>query len=56
MFAAVEQCSNHVFAHHALSDTESRRYGGGVETVDLVHDEGFAALGGHGLDQPFKQA
>src|ERR1700733_3581431 len=39
LFAAMEQCSYHVFAHHAVGDTELAGDGGGVQSVNLAHHE-----------------
>src|ERR1700722_18619202 len=39
ILAAVEQGAYHVFAYHAVGDAELSGDGGGVKSLDLVHDE-----------------
>src|SRR5882724_874475 len=51
ILAAVEQSSYDVFAHHAVGDAEPGCDGGGVKSLDLVHDERLPAFCRHRLNQ-----
>ncbi len=51
ILAAVKQSTYDVFAHHAVGDAEPGCDGGGIQSLDLVHDKRLAALCRHGLDQ-----